>query len=138
MKCSLSTKEIIDNQLYDYLYNDDIIGFISLINQQKNIASKNTHYDHLNKWSDVIYEYIRTMLKKYNFKNGEDNSSNKDVFIWWKIYHLMSNIIYSPYLVTSVSPHHSSAFERNNALNDEINLIYEYFSNKSNLSEKGI
>ena len=67
------------------------------------------------------------MLKKYGFVNGEPeiNAKNFKATFWWQIYDLVSNIIYSPNLKTEVFSHHSSAYERNEALIIEVNYILQ-------------
>lgn len=88
----------------------------------QNTASKKTHYNDLNLWSDEAYDFIHQMLKKYGFVNGDP-----EAHFWWQVYGLLSSIIYSPYLKSEVAYHHSSAFERNRALLGELNdflLLY--------------
>ena len=84
----------------------------------RDTASKQTHYQNLDQWSGVVYGYIHKMLKKTGFKNGkpEENAKNPSATLWWTIYGEVSSITYSQYLQTKVARHHSSAWERNEAL----------------------
>jgi len=84
----------------------------------REVASKKTHYQDLDEWSDVVFGYVRKMLKKTGFKNGrpEENAKNPNATLWWAIYGMVGNITYSQYLQTRVARHHSSAWERNEAL----------------------
>jgi hypothetical protein len=103
----------------------DLQDFKLLVEKLRITASKKTHYQDLDKWSNEVHEYVGNMLKKYGFVNGnpEANALIPDVSFWWNIYCLLSNVIYSPHLVSEVSSHHSSAFERNEALIKEIDDI---------------
>lgn len=106
---------------------DDLKGFYSLIIEQKSLASKNTHYDKLNEWSDPLYAYIHKMLQKYRFVNGNPEANKKlpDALFWWGIYLCMSNVIYSLNLNTQVARHHASAWERNEVLVIEVLQLME-------------
>jgi hypothetical protein len=102
----------------DDAYND-LNGFISIIESQIDVASKQTHYHKLNDWCDTIYGFVHAMLKKHKFVNGGKNQ-NPDARFWWGIYGVVSSIHLSPHLKTQVALHHSSAWERNEALRIEI------------------
>lgn len=93
----------------------------------RDTASKKTHYQDLNQWSDVVFGYVHKMLKKTGFKNGrpEENAKNPSATLWWAIYGVVGNITYSPYLKTEVARHHSSAWERNEALIKELQDLTE-------------
>jgi hypothetical protein len=95
-----------------------LLKFIKLAESKQDSASKRTHYDRLNEWSDEIYDFIHEALKKFGFVNGDPvkNSENPDASFWWGIYGMMSSLIYSRYLETKTANHHSSAYERNRAL----------------------
>lgn len=101
---------------------DDLRLFKTLIEGLSETASKKTHYQDLDKWDHSVYEYLHEMLKKYGFVNGnpDANALIPDANFWWKIYGVVSSVIYSPHLKSEVSSHHSSAFERNSALVFEI------------------
>jgi len=103
----------------------DLSNYLNLINELSITASKNTHYEKLDEWSTLVYDYIHKMLNKYGFVQAVQEQ-NPDAEFWWCLYGLLSNIIYSPNLITEVSNHHSSAFERNEALK----LDLEYLLNK--------
>lgn len=101
---------------------NDLREFVDFLNALSNTASKKTHYHELNVWSNSAFNYVHNRLKKYGFVNGdpEANAKNPDATFWWKIYSIVSNVIYSPHLKSEVAYHHSSAFERNEALILEI------------------
>jgi len=94
---------------------DEINEFINLCISLRYITSKQTHYEKLNEWSDKVYDFIHKKLKKYGFKNGEKEQNDNAIF-WWYLYSLPNRTIYSKHLKTKVENHHSSAFERNEAL----------------------
>ncbi len=104
---------------------EDAHKYLSLVQGWQGTASKRTHYTDLELWSEPAYEFIRKMLNKYGFINGnpEANAKNPNANFWWQIYCLLSNIVYSPNLVSEVAYHHSSAFERNRALMIELNIL---------------
>lgn len=95
-----------------------LLKFIKLVESKQETASKGTHYDGLDGWSNGIYDFLHDALKKFGFVNGdpETNSKNPDAKFWWEVYGLVSFLIYSRYLETKVANHHSSAYERNRAL----------------------
>lgn len=101
---------------------EDIEGFKSLCESLS--PSKKTHYDRLEDWANPVYSYIRTMLDKHGFKNGESVQLPAAKF-WQMVYRMPSSIIHSPNLISEVSNHHSSADERNKALIIELwHVIY--------------
>ena len=103
--------------------------FYNLLKESSLKASKNTHYDRLNEWSDPIYEFIRKEMYTSGFINGnvEKTKEKPAAEFWWIIYQLISGIHYSPFLKTTVSNHHASAFERNEALLNEIEYVLNNF-----------
>ena len=104
----------------------DLKKFYEFVDNQTSTASKHTHYYDLDKWSDLIFSYVNKMLNKYKFVNGGRAmgiEQNPEANFWWMIYSVVSNVIYSPHLKTTVVSHHSSAFERNEALKLEITDI---------------
>lgn len=94
-------------------------------------ACKGTHYEKLNDWSDPTFQFVHDMLEKYGFKSGDmvGNEKNVDALFWWKIYDVVSNVIYSlnMKLTVLVAIHHSSAFDRNEALKKDIQVIIDHF-----------
>ncbi len=106
---------------------EDLKLYYNLLQSLSSTASKKTHYDKLNEWSDKAYGFIHDMLKKYGFKNGqpEVNKLNNDASFWWAIYGVLSSICYSPYLETEVAIHHSSAWERNKAMIAEMKSLID-------------
>lgn len=103
----------------------DLHVYRNMVIEWQNTASKRTHYEELEEWSKPAYGFIHDMLHKYGFVNGnpEANAKNANASLWWSVYGLLSNIIYSPNLKSEVAYHHSSAFERNRALLAELNII---------------
>lgn len=125
IKSHLTTDaQILLNVISDNV-KKDLFAYHALLKTLSNEASKNTHYDNLDAWSNKAYAYIHDMLKKYGFKNGdvEANNKNTDARFWWTIYGVLSSITYSPFLKTDVSLHHSSAYERNEAMVQEIKSL---------------
>lgn len=104
----------------------DFKEFFELVKEQSVNASKRTHYDRLNEWSKPIWDRIHFLLEKYGFKNGEreENQKNPNVVFWCFVYEMFSNIIYSPNLKTQTAHHHSSAYERNEAMIFELSEVF--------------
>lgn len=88
-------------------------------------CSKETHYHRLNEWSEPLHLFIREKMYKHGFENGnvEENNKKPNARFWFEVYQIIDAIIYSPNLKTQVGLHHSSAFERNEALKVEIDYI---------------
>lgn len=107
----------------------DMTPFKDLLDELDVTASKSTHYHKLDEWTSQVFGYVQEMLKKYDFKNGqpEVNEKNPDASFWWKIYSVVSNVIYSTHLETKVSSHHSSAHDRNSALIKDVDVIIHKF-----------
>ena len=125
-KCGHRVQETIDNsENVSEKCKQDLLVYLQHINDLSKTASKYTHYDKLNEWSESAYGFIHKMLKKYKFVNGnpEANAKLPDASFWWNIYGVISNIHYSPNLQTKVAAHHSSAWERNEALRLDIEYI---------------
>jgi hypothetical protein len=97
---------------------DELKEFLVLAIELRNTASKHTHYKDLDSWSNKVYDFIHKKLKRHGFVNGEPelNRKNLNASVWRAIYGGFGSIVYSPHLKTEVSLHHSSAFERNEAL----------------------
>jgi hypothetical protein len=94
-----------------------IVDMIRFCEGLRETSSKRTHYDRLNEWSDEVYGYIREKLAKFGHVSGSlVNVASPNLSLWFEIYGLMSSVSYSPYLETQVARHHSSAYERNEAL----------------------
>jgi hypothetical protein len=129
-------KQHVSNMSPDQLKscNNDFETYISLVNNLSSTTSKKYFYDGLNEWNHNVYNYVHDMLKKYGFVNGdiETNRKNPCAMFWWEIYQVVGNIIYSPFLKTESVPHHSSAFERNEALIKELyNIEIECVTNNN-------
>ena len=109
---------------------NDLKAYVDYLEGLRAIASEKTHYHELNVWSNKAFEFVHAMLKKYGFVSGdpEANALNPDASFWWKVYSIVSNVIYSPHLKTQVAYHHSSAYERNEALMLEINDVLSSIS----------
>jgi hypothetical protein len=103
----------------------DLGFFKKALEALRSIASKKTHYQDLEQWNHDVYEFLHAMLHKHGFVSGdpEANALKPDAIFWWKIYSVVSNVIYSPHMVTEVAVHHSSAFDRNEALIKEVEDI---------------
>jgi len=101
---------------------DDLRAYEKWLVGLRETASKQTHYHRLSEWSDKSYGYIHKMLDKYGFING-GKDQNSDAGFWWKVYGLLGSVCYSPHLRTRVAPHHSSAWERNEAMITDINIL---------------
>ena len=104
----------------------DVDQFLSFLEAQRDTASKITHYDRRSFWSDHVFGFVRNCLTKYGFVNagaamGIKQNPNAD--FWWKIYGLISNVCYSANLRSKVANHHSSAWERNEALITDVKIL---------------
>lgn len=111
----------------------DLQYFVGVLEKLRETASKKTHYGDLNLWSDAAFGYVHDMLKKHKFVSGdpEANALLPDATFWWKVYSIVSNVIYSPHLKSEVAYHHSSAYERNEALIKEIEDVLSSIKIKS-------
>lgn len=100
----------------------DLQTFVAFLEALRSTASKQTHYERLEHWNGPVFNYVHNMLKKYGFVSGdpEANSKNPDARFWASVYNIVSNVIYSPHLKSEVVYHHSSAYDRNEALILEI------------------
>lgn len=107
----------------------DLQPFQELLETLTKTASKKTHYDNLDKWSEQVFKYIHKMLKKYRFKNG-GLEQPVDARFWWNVYDIASSCVYSPNLETQVATHHASAFERNESLKKDIKQLQELLQNR--------
>lgn len=93
---------------------DDLNDFKRLLEDWTTKASKETHYYGLNYWENAVLKFITTKL--------QDQSSLNYLF-WLNLYKTANTIHLSPHLKTNVKRHHSSAYERNQALLVELNSI---------------
>ena len=127
-KYSYSVEELSKTEKPSIITINDFNGFKLLLEKLSKTASTNTHYDKLDEWSEQVYKYVHTMLEKNGFVNGdvEANKGNVDANFWFSIYGVVSSVIYSPHFKTKVAPHHSSAWERNEALKKEINDVQTF------------
>jgi hypothetical protein len=116
----LETINTLPNASFDAV--TDLRDFIEFLDHLSHKASKKTHYHELDYWRNATFGFVREKLTKYGFINGdpEANAKNSDATFWWKVYSILSNVIYSPHLKSEVTYHHSSAYERNEALILEI------------------
>lgn len=103
--------------------------FIKLTEDLKKVASKETHYHNLDIWMKPVYEFVNNELSRVGFRNVEIeyNDSYPDIRFWWSIYRLLSSITYSPNLKSITEIHHSSAYERNDALNKDLKYILSQY-----------
>lgn len=109
---------------------EDLDVFKSLLESLRETASKKTHYHNLNEWNDKVYDFVHNKLSENGFKNGdpEANDKNPGARFWWHVYGIVGGIHYSKHLKTDVANHHSSAYERNEALIAEIEDVLSYVS----------
>ena len=133
MKCSYNVEKTINNsEKVSEKCKQDLLVYLNLINELSKTASKKTHYVNLEEWSNSSHKFIDKMLKKYKFVNGNSEANEKlpDAKFWWNIYGVLSSIHYSPNLKTNVDIHHSSAWERNEALRLDIEYIINFLNIK--------
>lgn len=108
---------------------DDLLKYLEFLESLRETASKGTHYDRLDEWNDKAHGFIHDMLDKYGFINGGAAiglTQPIDANFWWMIYRVINSICYSNHLKTQVASHHSSAWERNEALIGDIHDIIEF------------
>ena len=106
---------------------DDLNGFLEGLQALDKIASKGTHYDRLSEWSDAVYAYVHNKLEKYGFIQASKDQP-VDANFWWLIYQVVGNVCYSVHMKSQTAVHHSSAWERNQALIADIEDILEFKS----------
>ena len=135
INCYHGTKELIEKTNPSDVELQDIMELKEMVKNSFDTASKKTHYHNLDEWSKPIWNHIHEMLHKHGFISGdpEANLKNLKASFWWGIYKIFSNIIYSPNLVTEVSLHHSSAWERNQAFHKELEILMEALFEKSEI-----
>ncbi|RPI84081.1 MAG: hypothetical protein EHM34_04260 [Nitrosopumilales archaeon] len=107
---------------------EDLLVFMAVLEGQRACASKDYHYKDLFYWDEAVYGFVRKMLTKYKFINGGAAMGLEqpaDANFWWQVYGLVSNVCYSPNLHSKVASHHSSAFERNEALITDVQILME-------------
>lgn len=114
----VSEKAILDLRLLE-----------TLLNELTETASKHTHYDRLDEWSEPIFELLNKMLMKYGFINGGGSEQPIDATFWWNIYDIVSSCIYSSNLESLTAAHHSSAFERNESLKKDFIQLQNLLNN---------
>ncbi|MEK6828999.1 MAG: hypothetical protein AABY15_02650 [Nanoarchaeota archaeon] len=131
MKYSHSVEECLIHQGTSEDCLKDLIPFKELLDSMESTASKKTHYDRLSEWSDKAYGYVHDMLKKRGFVSGdmEANANKPDAGFWWKVYGIVSSVCYSSNLKQTalVATHHTSAYDRNEALRKDIDVIIRKF-----------
>jgi hypothetical protein len=136
VKLSYRTQELVSNikSVPEKCFSD-LSDFRDLLISLRKTASNQTHYHNLNEWSDRVYEFVHKKLKENKFKNGdpEANDKNPGARFWWNVYGIVGAAIYSRHLKTNVSNHHSSAFERNEALILELEDAIKFIENRPKL-----
>ena len=106
----------------------ELTEFMELLRGLSETASKQTHYHKLDEWSDAVYGFVHEKLDKHGFINGGaamGKEQPRDAEFWWKVYAIVGSIIYSPNLESKTEYHHSSAWERNEALMADISDLIE-------------
>ena len=123
-----STRDALEVENVSPKTLDDLMAFRARLDILGQSASHMTHYNRLDEWTTPMHLIIREALVSSGFVNGQPdiNKNIPDVKFWWSIYGVASNIIYSQHLKSQVAHHHSSAFERNEALKAEIDTILNY------------
>jgi hypothetical protein len=94
---------------------DDLNNFKKLLEDWTTKASKETHYYRLNYWEKAVLQFIVPKL--------DSDPSLYSYMFWLNMYKTVNSIALSPHLKTNVKRHHSSAYERNQALLVELNSI---------------
>jgi len=110
---------------------NDLSVFLAELLELDKTASKQTHYEKLDDWLVPVYKLVRQRLKNFGFINGGAAHGIKqptDADFWFLVYGVVNNVCYSPNLETQVSHHHSSAWERSQALIKDIQDIIEFKS----------
>ncbi len=113
---------------------NDLSIFLTELIELDETASKETHYHELDKWMDPVYGLIRKQLEKYGFIEAAPSKGKTqpmDAEFWWAIYAVLSSVCYSMHLKSQTAYHHSSAWERNQALMGDIQDIIELKSNET-------
>jgi len=92
-------------------------------------ASKRGFYDRLVEYNKPISDHIHGALTDAGFANGEPAKNtpeaNPDAAFWWALYNTWCNIVYSPNHMSIHPNHHSTAFDRNEALIAEIEYLID-------------
>jgi len=113
---------------------DDLIIYFKTLQELDKTASKQTHYHELDKWMDPVYGFIHKQLKKYGFIEAaplKGLTQPMDAEFWWAMYSLIGSACYSIHLKSKAAHHHSSAWERNQALIGDIQDIIEHKSKET-------
>lgn len=120
--------KILSNASMDAVSN--IHKFKTFLECLRNTASKKTHYDNITDYLNPVYEYVHNELANFGFVTGEPeiNKKNPDASLWWAIFGIVNSITFSPHLKTNVASHHASAYERNEALILELEVIINNIS----------
>jgi hypothetical protein len=106
----------------------ELTEFLELLRGLSKTASKQTHYHKLDEWSDAVYGFVHKKLEEHGFINAaplKGLEQPRDAEFWWKVYAIVGSVCYSPHLKTQVAWHHSSAWERNEALMADISDLIE-------------
>lgn len=129
MKLSYKIEECLGLDITLNCYHD-LCHFHQWLQEAKDWASKNTHYQQLEDWWNPYHKIISNNLDKYGFVNG-NGAPNDGAKLWWFIY--QTDPAWSPNLKTQVSNHHSSAWERNEVMILEIGYLCDHFNAKFTL-----
>ena len=107
----------------------ELTEFMELLRSLSETASKETHYHKLDEWSDAVYGFVHKKLDEHGFINGGaamGKEQPRDAEFWWKVYAIVGSVIYSPNLNSVTEYHHSSAWERNEALLADVSDLIEF------------
>jgi len=107
---------------------EDLLVFMTVLEAQQLVASKETHYVKLHAWSNAVNGFAHKTLMKHKFVNAGaimGIEQPADANFWWHVYCLIANVCYSPNLHSKVADYHSSAYERNEALIEDLRILIE-------------
>ena len=108
---------------------DDLTIFLEKLQELDKTASKGTHYHNLNDWTRPNYDFLHNQLEKYGFIEAaplKGLTQPMDAKFWCTVYDVMGSVIYSVHLKSKAAYHHSSAWERNQALMADIQDIIKF------------
>ena len=134
-KFSYSVQKCLEANTSKMSFND-LNTFLVRLQELDAKASKKTHYEKLDEWLDTVYDFLHKQLNKYGFINGGAAMGKEqptDAAFWWAVYNVMSSVIYSIHLKSVTEYHHSSAWERSQALMADIQDIIEFKPSKTKM-----
>ena len=127
MKISYQLEKCMEIDSISLSCYHELCNFAKWLQDACDWTDRRTHYQGLDEWLTPKNQIISKNLDKFGFINGKGSTNNDSAF-WWVIHQLEP--CYSLNLVTEVSSHHSSAWERNNCMLIEIEHLISQFENK--------